>query len=204
MDLQQEYFNRKKVPSNIICYPEKGVIYLKSKKPVEHNWLQMSIEIHNEPNHPPKYRFSVLASPTIYSSQDFTQFSYNHSKVICDEMWEWDQYELKLLEWIKNLSKNYESISYKEAFVVSWEMFVQNTDSWFANFLPTRILCKVADSLEGNEEGRFNAINDIERWIQHRYERIWTCWRNVSQNINRVAYADWLSDTFNAIGKKNA
>lgn len=202
MDLQEEYFVRKSVPAHLIRYPERATLFLKSKKPVENNWIQLSVDFHSEPNHPPKYHFTITANPVIYSSQDFGQISFSNSKVITDEFWEWDAYEQNILNWVKKLSSDYDAILSEEAFFTSWEMFLQNTDSWIANFLPARIIDQVADSLHGETATRMKAIEQVERWIQTKYSRIWECWSNIRHGVEKAFYADWLAKVVNNLGKK--
>jgi hypothetical protein len=206
MDLQEEYFARKRPPARIIRYVDKGSLILRAKegaKP-EWEWLHVSIETKSEPNHPAHYQFLVAANPVIYASADFSHFSYHNTHVVKDEKWEWDQYEKNLVDWAKTLSDKYVAIQSSEAIFVSWGMFMSNYDSWVANFLPYRVIDWLATSLRnGNQETRLNAISEVETWIRDKYDRVFSCWRNIRQNLDQKNYADWLADVINNAGKVN-
>lgn len=199
MDLQEEYFTRRKVPAQLIKYVDKGNLILRSKNSAEEwTWLQVSIDAKTEGNHPVHYHFVVSANPVIYASADFSNFSYHHTKVLYEQRWEWDQYETGLMDWASKFSKNYAAIPSAEAIFVSWQMFLANYDSWLANFLPYRVIDWVANSLAGPDtESRLASIRNVEQWIAEKYDRVFACWRNIRQNLDNRNYSDWLANIVN-------
>lgn len=199
MDLQEEYFSRRKVPAHLIRYVDKGNLILRAKgADVEWAWLQVSIDSKTEGNHPINYHFVVSANPVIYASADFSSFSYHHTKVVFEQRWEWDQYESGVAEWAAKFAKKYTAIPSSEAIFVSWQMFLANYDSWLANFLPYRVIDWLANSLAGTDvESRLTSIQDVERWISEKYERVFTCWRNIRQSLDSRNYSDWLANVVN-------
>lgn len=202
MNLQEEYFDRKNVPAHLIRYPNKGTLFLKSKKLKD--WIQLSITYHPESQHPPKYLINVAANPIIYASTDFSQSIYKHSKVLLEEFWEWDVYEKNLISWVKKHYLDYEALSFKQAIFSSWEMFLQNYDSWLANFLPCSIIDLIADSLENSDdEKRLENMFSVESWMQEKHDRFYSCWKNIKVNLEKGNYADWLAKVINNFDKKH-
>jgi hypothetical protein len=209
MDLQEEYFRRKKVPADLIRYVDRANLILRAKNgsgpgKSEWNWLHLTIEVRNENNHPAQYQFVVAANPVIYASPDFSHFSYHHTKVVSEFRWEWDQYESGLADWINKHAKDYVAVPSSEAVFVSWEMFLANYDSWLANFLPYRVIDWLAGSLTGSKEERLNCIQRVETWIAEKYDKVHACWKNIRNNLDQRNYADWLADVVNRISKQAA
>jgi hypothetical protein len=210
MDLQEEYFRRKTVPAHLIKYPERANLILRAKetwegrngvKP-EWNWLHVSIDLRQEPNHPAQFQFVVAANPVIYASADFSHFSYQNTKIITDSRFEWDQYENSVLQWAKQHATQYVAVPSSEAIFVSWEMFLANYDSWIANFLPYRVIDWLSESLHNEDvDSRLEAIRSVEEWIREKYERVHACWRNIRQQLDQKNYADWFAEVINDLGK---
>jgi len=204
MDLQEEYFRRKKVPAHLLRYVERGNVILRAKegKKPEWNWLYLSLDLKVESNHPAHYQFVVAANPVIYASADFSHFSYHHTKVISETRWEWDQYESGLMDWVNANADNYVAVPSSEAMFVSWQMFLANYDSWLANFLPYRIIERLAASLVVTDaKKRLEEIREVEDWIKEKYDRVFACWKNIKQQLDQKNYADWLAVVVNDIGK---
>lgn len=202
MDLQEEYFGRKKVPAFLIKYADRASLILRAKPGanVEWNWIQVSINSRADGNHPNVYHFVVSANPVIYASADFSHFSYNVTKELLNIRWEWEDYENNLLNWAKKQRENYVAVTGEEAVFVSWEMFLVNYDSWLANFLPNRVIDWICDSLVGDKASRLASIVEVEKWISSRYDKIYACWQGIKQNIDNRCYADWLGAVVNGSG----
>jgi len=202
MDLQEEYVARRKVNASVIKYVDRANLILKSKsKDGEWAWLHVNIAAAGDNNHPQKFNFVVSANPTLYTTQDFQHFT-NHSKVLKEHTWEWDQYEHGLLEWVKEHAGKYVAITSCDAVFVAWEMFTTNYDTWIANFLPYRIQEQVFVSLndekaELTRPQRIAAIRDVEEFIKEKYERVFLSWRNIKGAIEQKNYADWLAKVVN-------
>lgn len=210
MDLQEEYFRRKTVPAHLIKYPERANLILRAKETWEGrknskpdwNWLHVSIDLRQEANHPAQFQFVVAANPVIYASADFSHFSYQNTKIITDSRFEWDQYEGGIIQWAKQHAPDYVAVPSSEAIFVSWEMFLANYDSWIASFLPTRVIDWLSQSLSGDKvDVRLEAIKFVEEWIREKYERVYSCWKNIRQQLDQKNYADWLAVVVNDLGK---
>lgn len=201
MDLQEEYYVRRKVPAHLVKYVSRASLIMKAKEEakLDWNWLHISIDMKQEPNHPAYYQFVVAANPVIYASADFSHFSYHHTKVLSDARWEWDQYEVNVRQWADEIARTYVAVPSHEAVFVSWEMFLANYDAWLANFLPYRVIDHLAGSLESTDtDSRIRCIGYVENWIREKYERVYACWRNIRQQLDHNTYADWLAAMVNA------
>jgi len=200
MDLHEEYVHRRKVKAPLIKYVDRANLILKSKdKGNEWAWLHVNIASAGDNNHPQKFSFVVSANPTLYTTSDFQHFS-NHSKVLKEHSWEWDQYEPGLLEWAKEHAGKYMAITSCDAVFVAWEMFATNYDTWIAHFLPFRMQENVYVSLNDTDEvrtARISAIKEVEDYIKEKYERVYSCWKNIKGAIEQKNYADWLAKVVN-------
>lgn len=201
MDLQEEYFRRKKVPAHLIKYVDHASLILRAKEGSKQDcaWLHVTIDVRTEPNHPSYYQLAISANPVIYASSDFSHFSYHNTKLIQEQRLEWEQYEGFLLGWASEQAKHYSAIPSSEAIFVTWEMFFANYDSWVANFMPYRVIGWLADSLKpGDVSWRMQNIRDVEDWIKERYERVFACWKSIRQGVDQKNYADWLAQVVNS------
>ncbi len=201
MEIHEEYITRRKVKSPLIRFVDRANLILKSrKKDGEWGWLHVNILSEGDANHPLKFNFVVSANPTLYTTEDFKHFS-NHSKVLKEYKWEWDQYEPGLLIWAKENAGNYVAITSVEAVFVAWEMFVTNYDAWLANFLPNRFQEHVYLSLieESDRALRINAMKEVEDYMRDKFERVYSQWKNIKGAIEQKNYADWLAQIINDI-----
>ncbi len=199
MEIHEEYIARRKVKSPIVRFVDRANLILKARqKDGEWSWLHVNITSNPDPNHPLKYSFVVSANPTLYTTEDFKHFS-NHSKVLKDQTWEWDQYEPGILAWAKEHAGKYVAITSVDAVFIAWEMFVTNYDAWLANFLPISFQEQVYTSLieEIDRALRINAIKDIEEYMREKYERVYLQWKNIKNVIEQKNYADWLAQIVN-------
>lgn len=196
MDLQEEYYIRKNVQANLVKYVlDRASVTLKPKSGT--GWLTFNILFTAENNHPPQYRVTLQSCPTVNATSDFSHFSFHHSKTIFDQVWEWDEYENKIRELAKSYSEKYTAIYSEDATFIFWEMFLSHYDSWFANFMPLRLLESLALTLEGKSSDKMEAIAKVETWISEKYERVFNCWKTIRQNIDDKTYANWLANIIN-------
>jgi len=204
MDLQEEYIRRRKVSTPVVRYVEKASLILRAKegKQVPTNLLHLSIDYRQDTNHPSSYQFVVSANPVIYSTVDFSNFAYQHTKILLDQKWEWDQYESNLLAWVATNAESYVAIPSSEAVLVSCQLFLTNHDSWFANFMPCRVIDQLVYTLTGETASKISYINHVEEWLKSKYERVYACWKNIRQSLDNRNYADWLADIVNRKGTK--
>jgi len=201
MDLHEEYWSRRKVAAPLVKYPDRANMILKAlDKNNEWGWLHVSINFTGDGQHPGQYQFVVSANPIIYSTPDFNHFS-NHSKVISENRWEWDQLEPEVIKWAQSQKGKYQAVDSQDAIFVAWEMFVSNYDAWMANFLTFRVQDKIFHTLKGQRTTRLAAIKEVENYIKDRYERVYICWKNIKGAIEQKTYADWLAKIVNDMQK---
>ena len=201
IELHEEYIQRHKgrVKANLVKYVDRGFLILRSRdKNSEWAWLHVNIASAGDANHPQKFSFVVSANPTLYTTSDFQHFS-NHSKVLKEQQWEWDQYEQGLVDWAKEQCSKYTAITSSDAVFVAWEMFATNYDTWIAHFLPYRLQENVYQSLNEKDKrtSRISAIKEVEDYIKEKYERVFLCWKNIRSAIDQKNYADWLAKVVN-------
>jgi len=201
MELHEEYLKRRRVKAPCIKYVDRANLILKAKtKDSEWAWLHINITSNGDQQHPLKYTFVVSANPTLYSTPDLNHFS-QHSKVLKEHTWEWDQYEEGLVGFAREHAGKYVAITSQDAVYVAWEMFVTNYDAWLAHFLPVRMQESVYQSLAlPSGDGRSSkmvAIKEIEEFIREKYERVHMCWKNIKGAIEQKNYADWLAKVVN-------
>lgn len=203
MELHEEYLKRRRVKAPCVKYVDRANLILRSKtKESEWAWLHVAINSNADPAHPLKYTFVVSANPTLYSTPDMNHIS-QHSKILKEQTWEWDQYEAGLVEFAKEHAGKYKAITSQDAVYVAWEMFITNYDAWLSHFLPIRMqesvyksLCPSVDS----RTSRLQAIKDVEEFIRDKYERVHLCWKNIKTSIDQRHYADWLAKVVNDLG----
>lgn len=199
MDLHEEYIQRRKVKAPIIKYVDRANLILRSKnKDNEWAWLHINIASNGDQQHPMKFTFVVSANPTLYTTQDFQHFS-NNSKVLKEQTWEWEEYEVGLISWAKEHAGKYSAISSNDAVFVAWEMFITNYDTWMAHFLPLRLQEQLYNSLneKDSKAQRIASIKDVEAFINEKYERVYLCWKNIKTAIDQKNYADWFAKVVN-------
>lgn len=202
MEIHEEYIQRRKVKAPCIKYVDRANLILKSRqKDGEWAWLHVNIAQAGDANHPQKFSFVVSANPTLYTTQDFQHFS-NHSKVLKEQTWEWEEYEPGLCAWAKEHAGKYVAITSCDAVFVAWEMFATNYDTWIAHFLPFRIQEQVFLSLNDKDGEqcrpvRLAAIKEVEDYIKEKFERVYLCWKNIKGAIEQKNYADWLAKVVN-------
>ena len=201
MDIHEEYWLRKSVKQPMIKYVDKGNLILKAKnKKSDWAWLHVNITSFVDPNHhqsPLKYNFVVSANPQLYASQDMNHFA-QQSKMIQDENFEWDQYEVNLVEWAKKHSNDYQAIPSKDAVVVAWEIFVTNYDSWIAHFVPYRIQDMIYLTISDEPQSeRLAHIKSVEDFLKEKFERVFICWKSIKGSIEQKNYADWFAKIIN-------
>lgn len=196
LELHEEYFIRRQLKCPCVKFTERSTLILQAKDPkaVDNPWLHVSIEQKDEPNHPHFYEFVVSASPVVYSSPDFNHLTYQHSKEIVRQRWEWDNYEANLLAWMSQHSDAYRAIYSTEAVLVSWEMFCSNYDCWMANFLPLRVLDMIYETFTPLEVvQKLQLIRGVEDFIREKFERVYMTWRGIKQFTENKQYADWMA-----------
>ena len=199
MELHEEYIQRRKVKAPTVKYVDRANLILRSKsKDNEWAWLHVNIASNGDQQHPMKYTFVVSANPTLYTTQDFQHFT-NHSKVLKEQIWEWEQYENGILDWCKEHAGKYDAINSNDAIFVAWEMFMTNYDTWIAHFLPFRLQERVFYSMNEQSERaeRIAAIKDVEVFINDKFERVYLCWKNIKTAIDQKNYADWFAKIVN-------
>lgn len=199
MDLHEEYILRRKVKAPCIKYVDRANLILKSKGDSEWAWLHVNIASSGDANHPQKFNFVVSANPSLYTTNDFQHFS-NHSKVLKEQQWEWDQYEPGLIEWAKEHSGKYQAVTSHDAIFVAWEMFATNYDAWMTHFLPYRMQEQVYLSFATSPDlytKKVMAIKEVEDFMKDKFERVYLCWKNIRGAIEQKNYADWLAKVIN-------
>lgn len=197
MELHEEYIARRKIKAPCIKYVDRANLILRSQaKDSEFAWLHVSITSNADQNHPNKYTFVVSANPTLYSTPDFNHFT-QHAKVLSEQTWEWEQYEAGLIAFAKEYAGKYTAISSHDAIFVAWQMFASSYDQWIAHFLPFRLQETIYQSLAAERKQRFVAIKEVEDYIKEKFERVFTCWRNIKSAIEQKNYADWLAKVVN-------
>jgi len=201
MELHEEYLTRRCVKAHCIKYVDRANLILKSKDSSDQQWawLHVAISSNGDTSHPLKYTFVISANPTLYSTSDMNHIS-QHSKVLKEHTWEWDQYESGLLNFAKEHCNDYIAITSEDAIFVAWEMFVTNYDAWIAHFLPFRMQDGIYQSFSAdNRAEKILAIREIEDYIKSKYERVYICWRSIKSAIEQKNYADWLAKIINEI-----
>lgn len=198
MDLHQEYWDRKKVKAPMIRFVDRGNLILKAKGKSEWAWLHINITSNQDVTHPMKYSFVVSANPQLYATSDMSHFA-QQSKVVKEHVWEWEQYEIGLVEWAKEHAPNYKAITSQDAVFVAWEIFITNYDAWIANFLPYRIQDGIYRTVCENNSmtQRLEDIKLVEDHLREKYERVFLCWKNIKGAIEHKNYADWLAKIIN-------
>ncbi len=196
MELLEEYLKRHEIKEPVVRYSDKSQLLLSSKSDKAiHRWLHIEIDLRQEPNKPPYFNFRVAANPTIYTTPDFSYSSCHHEKVLSEQGWDWDSFELNIKEWCKDHSRSYHAINLKDAIPICWKMFVVNNDRWLANHLPIRMIDDLHGSLFSAKAPDF--IMKIEEWLRDRHERAYSSWLMVRKNFDTNYYADWLADMVN-------
>lgn len=196
MELVEEYLFRHKIIEPVVRYPEKAQLLLTAR--IEKNpyrWLHLEIDFKQEQNKPPYFFFRVAANPTVYSTFDFSYSGCHHEKVLADNTWSWDEFEINLREWCKSWGKNYSAIELKNAIPICWKMFVINNDRWLANNLPLKMIWDLHASLFS--ERISDSIMKIEEWLRERNERVYNSWRSIKKSFDTDSYADWLVEIIN-------
>jgi len=206
MELHEEYLTRRGVKAPCIKYVDKANLILRAKgQGSEWSWLHVNITSNGDTAHPQKYTFVVSANPTLYSTAEMNHFS-QHSKVIDEQTWEWEQYESGLVKFCKDNAKNYTAIFSRDAVFVAWEMFVTNYDSWIAHFLPYRVQENVYTSLSLDvsehapmpaRAAKYQAIKSVEDILREKFDKVHLSWKNIKAAVEQKNYADWLAKVVN-------
>lgn len=196
MDLQKEYLERHGlVDVGYVFYPTRGNVVLRR----QNNVIHISIERVEEKQGPCVFRLIIRSNPIIYTDASFSSYSLDYSEILLDKKCDWDNYEATLLKWVNDHRDGTEVIAWEEAIFLMWKLFLISYDVWIANFVPFYLVEKICESLTITDVNKRQVlISEIATWLQKRYDRVFTSWRNISMVFSKENYSDWLVTIFKA------
>lgn len=168
MYIYEEYASRIGFSDNLIKYHEKSVVFFYG---LPH--IILTIKKTSGESRPSKFVFNKI------------QHAENQ-KISSNEV-EWDEYENYINVNIRGAGGAIEEG--QDVFLFSWEIFLQNNQSYFCNRFSQKLLYPSVDfSLEKNQ--RINSINSIVSLLDSKIYNIWVQFQN-----NKYSY--WLAKIIN-------
>jgi hypothetical protein len=194
MDLQQEYYTRSGCNYPLICYVDKGFLFLKNKNYKRGNDLPkiiaMSISWTNKPDTQPG-AFKVSMMCPVHDGCNHPLKQYWEKRV------EWDEWESFIKSWVRD-NPFAIPVSEAEATHVMWQIFAKANDGWLAGNLPPLLQDGLFTLLTQTDSGdRPAIIKEIESFVKSKNTSIYQSLMALTVNCSPDQYASWLIKLFN-------
>lgn len=191
MNLHEEYLLRHNVKRRAIYFYKSSCVFLRNKKhPNSYRILTLSWR-NAENNHG---CFEVTYFATIHNGCQDNVLTH----MIKNEDWQWDQYESKLLEFVKEIRPEYEAIEDNQNLLLSWVSFLKVCDSWLAENMNHTFFDLVAESIDSalSYHKREDACRKAQsKLVANSYAD--NVWKFMMQPLSKTR-SKWLVDLINS------
>lgn len=205
MDLVAEYWERHKISSPLIRFPNNGYLLCRYKhrgdSTGEARFVVFLINFYKKTDTPPYLTIScnslIHDNPSGGGSngQQFTKLLWN-------KRIEFEEWETFITEWANSLKGNLVIVKPEEIPLALWEMFVYTHDHWLSQCLPPNLydpLTKIIDE-SCKLEDRLESSKVIESWLNGRAGRgSQSGLTSLNKAYDLQGYATWLASMLTTV-----
>lgn len=192
MRLHEEYIFRKNLDIPVILYEKRSNVFLRSKED-PYQWMIFNISWVDGRNAPGMFCISA-SNPKHNGYEENVFFSY----VYAEKMVQWDDYSDFIVDYAKNIKKNWSVVSDKERNLALWQMFLQVYDGWIVKNTSHEFYQLVEESirLDNDFHKRFTAFRNARTRLEYCDEEIYHLFKYEIFPLVK-GHSNWLEKLIN-------
>ena len=187
MKIYEEFLQRNRIVAPMCHHVHSGYYYFRRRDGGKLHWRVLEIKYVRDESHPSTYKFQWCIP--VHSSNRDQQWQIEDAATDVG----WDQYEERLVAFVKGLSGGYKPImNTDEALLTTWEIFAYNYDDSLARYATNDCIFRSLD-VDLPLADRLAAVQESAHFLQSGSSGLTNSWLRTFAGSYLHNYAFWLT-----------